>query len=633
MATFVQGSSRMAPDNPYILAQTSIAHYGSEMVNRDNHSLAFGSGTLDVSEDRTVAPPLDISENPVRDPLDDLIQDLEGLSLFGRTKAQYVNPYESRVFLDPCLRKTDVQFSEYREITWDGRSDVVPVISLLDLKGINVLPLSFPRFEDTSVPPDRSPHPVSFESLPDPEQTFSLDAAASIAYEGGQMNDGFGDRDEIPPANTFPVAADIPFTHYQQVVPGELLRSSTDTELESLLELGEKSQEEFFAEFLTLFDLSDPVPSQPSVGEKTPQNIFTSHSTTSEELCVNPSHLTINPPQQTNTQNEPVSAVSFDFRPPLIRNEEAPATPSFIRSTDNSLNNALGTSPLEYPFPEIPACITLSFPITNPNPAPISPASQDFERLFNQTTDDVCYPLSYNHSLESFPSLSPSFTDSSTLDTPTDNQSPTCLSFMSPGSRLAALAFQHPLPTQETLSNTSFAHPTIMTFEDLNFEESFDPYQYPTESSRRRVTYKAAEVHEKIMVQVAPYPIPGEPISPPKVPIKAKNNGKGKVKSSDDGKGTDEHEPESPKPKKKKGKKKRREARKVKCEIDGCNGTFFSNWELKRHQKNLHGIGDEIKSAVCPKCGRQFASRRKDSVDRHLELNACGKRNARKPPK
>ncbi|KAG6809969.1 hypothetical protein H0H93_015354, partial [Arthromyces matolae] len=139
------------------------------------------------------------------------------------------------------------------------------------------------------------------------------------------------------------------------------------------------------------------------------------------------------------------------------------------------------------------------------------------------------------------------------------------------------------------------------------------------------------------MVQVAPYPI-GPPPPSPKV---TRSKGKGKAQPEPEPEPDQQEEDASessssdapPSPIVKKKKKRRVEAGKVKCEIEGCSGTFFSNWELKRHQKNLHGIGEALPSAVCPKCGRHFASRRKDSVDRHLELNACGKRNPRKPPR
>lgn len=303
---------------------------------------------------------------------------------------------------------------------------------------------------------------------------------------------------------------------------------------------------------------------------------------------------------------------------------------------------------MQYPFEQTPAPAELPFPIKSPahSSQPINCDSQNIHPLFDQPIDDGALDIPptdietqsysrYDSSLlsrwSSPPGLSPSYTDGSqdsTLYTPISSASPMSLSFVASSHPVAAApASQHPLPPQDVLADNSCVNPAFLTLNTLHFEEPFPPYVAPEENTRYRTTQRAAQVHEFIMVQVAPYPI-GPPTSKMKDPPRTKGKGKVNAKLDEDGgdsDGVDAREKVHQK------KKKRDEADKVRCEIDGCNGTFFSNWDLKRHQKNLHGIGEDTpNTAVCPKCGRHFGSRRKDSVDRHLQRNACGKRNPRK---
>ncbi|KAG6919062.1 hypothetical protein DXG01_009315 [Tephrocybe rancida] len=631
MTTFVQGSSRMAADDSRLKIQAAHddAQFWHDMPNKDlvdHGNLAFR--VLEV--DRTLGSAIEtVYANPQRNMLDDVIQDLERLSLFGRTTAQ--------VFLDPTLqRRPDVQFKNYTRM---ATGELVPVIHLDDMK-LRIPPASPPAIiqEFSPSPPARTPNlitktvreprdpplrpPVLFGADQIDQEEIPLNPPP-LLFGADQIDEELRDQEEIsfnPTSNT-------------------VLHSAGTADVLS-------ADQRVFAEFVHLLDaVSDDRAPEFLVGDNVTQEV----PGASEVPCIDPSQLTMPssdllPLLQECVRDEQATHstyLSFDFGPSDNRSsvsEKDLSTLQYSHSGDRLLSDVLNHP---YPFPEMAACASLPFPIVpvHDTALPIH-GLDDLDGLLNQGLLDgidwqAAQPLSSDNFFPacdwpSPPTLSPSYTDSSqdsTLYTPTNGQSPIVFSFTSPESRLAALNYQHELPSREDVLSWHTA-PQIEIFEDLFFEETFDPYHNLAESSRRRVTHKAAEVHEQIAAQVAPYTVPEESVPIPKEPSKAKDKGKGKAKANDD-EGSDE--PQEPK---KKGKKKKRgEADKVKCEFEGCNGTFFSNWELKRHQKNVHAIGGDESAAVCPKCGRKFASGRKDSVDRHLELGACGKRNPRKPPK
>ncbi|KAG6860685.1 hypothetical protein C0995_008677 [Termitomyces sp. Mi166 len=589
-------SSETVVDTSHIDVQ-AVSSFES-MTNIQDHDWTFRI----FRETERAATPLmgRLSKLPEDDDVDDLVQCFGSkLSLFGRTKEQVV--------LDPSLQLgSSIQFKYFMGLG-DGQ---VPIVTLDDIKGSKVvIPPSSDDYEDYSSPGAPFP-PMGSESVYLSHDAGVFDkrnivsTVLDILPQGKEGETEVEDQQRIlaQSANSFHGTTDAFPAFHNYVIPSDIPPLRTSSELRD--------------------------------NDKALRDIPTLHLTL-EGIDNNPAP----------TDGPVLSLVHTDTRSEQVAAPGAMTNP-LLRSLLDTLNEALNSSSVEYPFEETPARDRLPFPFGDFHP--ISQTSQDLQVLFDQVIHAVDpgnlltdpETLSYNQ-YDSFfssdwsipPSLSPSYTDSSVsqdsaLYTPTSGRSPISLSFAPSQPFLDTTPFLHSLPTQDVLANT-YVDPALLTLDKVHFEEPFPAFSAPEDHTLHRTNEKAAQVHELIKVQLAPYPI-GPPVPKPKT---APNNHKGKCKAKakpdrDDG---DSDEARGKEHKKK--KKKRDEADKVRCEIDGCNGTFFSNWELKRHQKNLHGGEETRNMAVCHKCGRHFASGRKDSVDRHLELNACGKRNPRKSPK
>ncbi|KAG6822802.1 hypothetical protein H0H92_012525, partial [Tricholoma furcatifolium] len=222
-------------------------------------------------------------------------------------------------------------------------------------------------------------------------------------------------------------------------------------------------------------------------------------------------------------------------------------------------------------------------------PSPSSTTPSHWDLLKETTSTDSHSPHSQSSEASTSssealgpPSLSPSYTESSlesiSVRTPTDGLSPTSFSFAPHKTFMdqIPMSFTHPLPSEDALIN---APDTWLDFDfgDLGFSGSF--FQVPEQSddsSRRRVTYKAVEVHEKVMQQVAPYTVQPPPPKNDKGKAKAKAKAKTKASSST---GPSEGSDGFPEPStnadgnNSAAKKKKKRNEEVRCEVDGCTGT------------------------------------------------------------
>ncbi|KAG6884223.1 hypothetical protein C0993_000287 [Termitomyces sp. T159_Od127] len=602
MTALVQDSSLATASDSYFDAHTGIGLLGSQ-----EHDCAFR--ITEVRETRREATHSFSRGRHSKSPEDDLdgITDaFGGLSLFGRTK-------EDVIFNPSFQVGLNIQFKEFLDCE-DGQ---VPVVTLDDIKGSKVIVPPPPLYDVEDYSSTGGPD-VAAEFIPlshDVGVTDGLDLVHStfdIPHNGSEGTTEFGDRQFTQLIDPIPSTTEVSPALYNDALSSDAI-SPPSTGLE--LQTKNKTPRDAPTLHLNLQGINNSLP-----------------------LTYTPAL----PLYRTDARNEEVTASG------------GKANPLLSQALLDSWNAVPSSSSVQYPFEQTPAAAELPFPIKSPvhSSQLINHDSQDIQQpLFDQPNHDAASgnpptniePQSYSH-YDSFslsqwscpPGLSPSYTDGSqdsTLYTPISSLSPVTLSFVASSHPVAAATpYQHPLPTQDVLTNISCVNPALLNFNNMHFGEPFPPYVAPEENTCYRTIQKAGQVHELIMVKVAPYPI-GPRTSKSKPADSTKGKGKVDAKSDeDDGEGDSDGVDARGKARRK--KKKRDEADKVRCEIDGCNGTFFSNWELKRHQRNLHGIGeDTTNTAVCPKCGRHFASRRKDSVDRHLELNACGKRNPRKSPK
>ncbi|KAG5338175.1 hypothetical protein C0989_008074 [Termitomyces sp. Mn162] len=589
MTTFMQNSSQTIVGNPYYNAQTGIAFFESMTGYLDDSDEDWIPCFKKVREtERVVAHSKERLSRLLTDDLDDLTQGFEELSLFRRRKAEVV--------LDPSLRfGSNVKFKETVDL---GDGEVVPLVTLDDIKGSKVI-ISFPSNDSTDIDPPRDPSPtIGSESL-----SQSADMVNELIHTA---------FDILPERNEGKTACKL---EDHKILPQIVSCSHSMTDI------------------------------FPALRTTPPLGIL--------ERDVPALHLTF----EGINNNASLPLLHTDTRNEQILAPGGTANPLVSQELLDHWNESLSSSSVQYPFEQTPALANLPFPFELP--VSIGQSSQDLEMSFPQPIHDFPpgntptdlesqsygqYDGSSSSDWSTRPNLSPSYTDSSfsqdsILCTPTSGQS---LTFPSPQSILAAKPFPHSLPEEDVIVNISSVNPALLNLDTLHFEKPFVEFVVSEDNTshppvQKRPIQKAPRVHELIQAQVPPGPLT---MKPKTSPSNSNSKGKGKMKvklDADDGKchsGDGEGDSGESRKKECKRKKTRNEVDKVRCEIEGCNGTFFSNWELKRHQENLHGIEKKTRYvAMCPKCGRHFASGRKDSVDRHIELNACGKRNPRKSPK
>ncbi|KAG6848054.1 hypothetical protein H0H93_003812, partial [Arthromyces matolae] len=140
--TLAEASSQLEMDNTYAIPAFPFFGSGREVLD---HDLTFR--ITETRETSHAATPLmgRVLESPQEDPLDYLTRNLEGLSLFGRTKEQVV--------LDPSLQLgSNVQFRKFMSLD----HDVVPVLTLEDIKGSKLVvpPYSPPPYSNDELSPD-----------------------------------------------------------------------------------------------------------------------------------------------------------------------------------------------------------------------------------------------------------------------------------------------------------------------------------------------------------------------------------------------------------------------------------------------------------------------------------------------
>ncbi|KAG6897089.1 hypothetical protein C0992_004173 [Termitomyces sp. T32_za158] len=606
MTPLVQNSSQAA--NSYFDAHAGTGLFGSVENPRENDCAFRITQVRETRRGATHSSSRRRLPKSPEDDLDSITQAFGDWSLFGRTKED--------VILNPGFQAgLNIQFKEF-VLCEDGQ---VPVVTLDDIKGSKVnLPPPPPYDIEDSFPPGGPDAAIGFGSIPllhgvDVTDDLNLvHPAFDIPPDGSEETMEFGYQQRLfTQLNPIPSTTEISPALHNYVISSDIA-SPSKTNLE--LQVNNRTTRDVPTLHLDLQGIN---------------NNFTLTYTSALPLY------------HTDTRNEQVAAPGEGTNPLISQ------------ALLNSWNTVPSSSSVQYPFEQTPAPAELPFPIKSPahSSQPNSLGSQDLQPLFDQPAHDAApenpstniEPQLYNQYDGFFssscwsppPGLSPSYTDGSqdsTLCTPISGLSSTTLSSVASSHPVApATPYQHPLPPQDVLTNIPpCVNPAFLTLNDIHLGEPFQPCIATEENPRYRTVQRASQVHELIMVQVAPYPI-GPSTSKPKIAASTKGKGKFTAKSDEDDSASDGADARKKGPQK---KKKRDEADKVRCEINGCNGTFFSNWELKRHHRTVHGIGeDTANTAVCPKCGRHFASRRKDSVDRHLELNACGKRNPRKSPK
>ncbi|KAG6856408.1 hypothetical protein H0H87_004838 [Tephrocybe sp. NHM501043] len=695
MTTFVQGSTRMAGDNQYLAVPIRIRHHAPMTLNREGHGRT--SATMNVKEARTPTPKFAFENPPPQsNVLADLITDMEGLSLFRRTTAQvFLDKTMSKTGVQFREYRKFEEYDELVPVTTleeiKGGALIKPppnIVSLFedcssDCSGSpKRSPSYFSEFSDTGKP--------TFESDVAYLDGFTHGGAEVHVGLGYLQETSYPDvlPADIPTATSHHqhIRSDDPLgdTPHDAQQPAE--KSADEQFLADFHNLFDDLEEDLQGQAAASFVPSLDFGPLPDIHElattalKYPHSANISFDQTlgsppsiypfpeTPGLAALPFPITVQVHDPSYTQNEeeseglPDTDVAWREIHPLLDVQTSvrqstiwPGPPSLSPSyTESSQDSALYT-PADGRSP-----ISLSFASPEPQLAALAyQQSQDTSETSQGASIDIFEALRFEDmfaSTENFTHNAGGVGKGNDTDGSLNYRIPApkkkhwadkfkceiggCNSAFPTDSELMRhqkhlhetddpAGYQHTLPTQELLASTSLSDPSIGNFDGLSFENPFDPPSlYTTGTSHQRVSYKAAKGHKQITVQVAPYPLPSETIPPSRVADKPKNKARGKAKATHDS-DSSSSEPQA-KPKKK-SKKHRKDEDKVLCGIDDCDKLFFSNWELRRHRKNIHSDGAEL--VACPKCGREFASGRKDSLDRHIELNACWKRNPRKPPK